>query len=137
MSKTAIRKALEAKLETILPKLVTVFENSNQSVPANTPYQIANLFFARPLTTGYGNAPYIQRGYLQISLMYPLGQGPGPAQARGDLLELAFFRGLSLAANGVTTVIEETPEVSGGEVEGDRFVVKVFVRFYSDIQNGV
>lgn len=74
---------------------------------------------------------------MQVNLMFPTGGGPGAAEQRGKLLQLAFHRGLSLAADGITTVIDETPEVTGGAVEDDRFVVKVFIRFYAYILNGV
>lgn len=136
MSNSAIRKALETKLNSILPKLPIAFENVNFAVPSG-PYQRAFVLFARPQTRGFGNAPYVQRGYMQVNLMFPTGEGPRAAEERGKLLQLAFFRGLSLAADGITTVIDETPEVTGGAVEDDRFVVKVFIRFYADIQTGV
>lgn len=137
MSNSAIRKALEAKLATVLPAMPIAYENFNFAPTDGVPYAISNILFARPVTTGYGNAPYVQRGYMQVSLQYPTGKGAGQAEARGELLRSTFYRGLSLAANGVTTVIDETPEVTGGAIEGDSYVVKVLIRFYADIQNGV
>lgn len=133
MSNRAITKALENKLKAIAPALPIAYNNVNFATP-NGPYQSAYVLFARPDTTGFGSGPYLQSGYMQVGLHYPTGGGAGEAQARGDLIRASFFRGLSLAADGITTVIEETPEVSGGAIEGDRFVVKVLIRFYAQIE---
>jgi len=128
-----IRAALETKLNSINPPIETVWENFNYDPELETPYQEPTLLFTRPDNLGFGDGPYLQRGYMQVSLRYPLGNGSGDATERARLLRDTFFRGLSLAKDGVTTVIEETPEVPAGAIEGDRFVINVRIRFYASI----
>lgn len=137
MSNAAIRRALETRLGTVNPALATAWENVDFDPPgADTPYQIANTMFAAPENPTMGQRHYRQRGIFQISLQYPTNEGPGAAQTRAELLRNTFFRGLSIAADGVTTIVDRTPEVATGAVEGDRYVINIRIRFYADIFNG-
>lgn len=138
MSELAVVKALEVALNAIAPSLPTAWANANFVVPTGAggsplPYQQAWFMPARPENPSMGDEHYRQRGYLQISLRYPLNEGAGPARERARVLRAYFRRGLSLTADGVTTTVEETPEIGSGSNEGDRFVINVFVRFYADI----
>ncbi len=132
MSNVAIRKALEVKLKSITPDFPTAWENVSFA-PEEWPYQEVNVLFATPDNPTMGDGYYRQRGFLQVTLKYIKNEGPGDIDARAKLLRDSFFRGLSLVADGVTTIIEWTPEIGPGAIEGDRFVVIVKVRFYADI----
>jgi len=134
MSRTKIRAALETELKRIDPAFPTAWENANFKTADGSAWQEVWLMLARPENPTMGDDFFRQRGYLQIDLKYPLNQGPGPAGTRGDMLAGAFKRGLSMTSGGITTTVEETPEVGAGSYEGDRYVVRVFVRFFANVQ---
>lgn len=136
MSNADIRRALENRVKTLEPLLPTAWENVNFSPPDQAPYQQTNVMFAQPEDVGFRDSPYIQRGIFQITLHYPLNQGPGYAQARGELFRNHFYRGLTCPDNVVAVVIDLTPEVTGGQVEENAYVVRVKVRFYCQLGEG-
>ncbi len=72
-----------------------------------------------------------EKGFLQISLFYPLDTGPAAAMARAELIRATFIRGASFAASGVTTTVERTPEIAPAMIEEDRYHLPVRVRFYA------
>lgn len=125
-----IKQAFETDLMTFEP-LPTEFENDDFDVP-NGPYRQVFFLWPRPENPTYGDGHYRQRGILQVSLHYPIGEGSGEADLSGGKYREHFARGLSLTGNGVTTIIDETPEVGSGSKQGDRYVVVVRVRFYAD-----
>jgi len=135
MSSLAIRRALETAVAAITPALSTCFENVEFKPVSGTPYQRVSILLAKPQNPTFGNAHTRRVGYMQVDLCYPQNVGPAAAAARADLTEAAFYRGLSLTANSVTTVIDRTPEIAPGRMEGDRYIIPVRVYFYSDTVN--
>lgn len=133
MTEAAIFKALEVSLRDQAPNFATAWENANFAPVSGTPFQSAFVKLAKPENPTMGDGHYRQRGYLQISLSYPSNEGAGPARARAGDLRAHYRRGLSLTADGVTTVIDRTPEIGSGSNEGDRYNINVFVSFYADI----
>jgi hypothetical protein len=136
MSNKAIKAAFETKLSSLQPPLPTAFENTNYKPVDGQPYQECWLLFAAPENPTFGDNFYRQRGYMQVDLRYPTNQGGGPAGDRAEFIRDSFPRGLSLIAAGVTSVVENTPEISNGVVEGDRYVIRVRVRFYANVMKG-
>jgi hypothetical protein len=133
MSVVSIRKALETAVNAMTPALSTAFENASYTPPAaSVPYQQVNILLAQPENQEYG-LRHRELGYMQIKLMYPLQSGTGTIAARAELIRSTFYRGASFVADGVTVIIEKTPEVSPGSVEGDRFAIPVKVRFFSNV----
>jgi hypothetical protein len=133
MSNIEIRKALETQLIALDNSIATAWENVDFSPANNEPFQIVHFLYTQPGDVGFKNGPYLQQGYMQVSLQYPTNQGSGAAQAKAEMLRAGFFRGLSLSANGITTVIAQTPEILAAIVENDRYSVKVRIRFYAYI----
>lgn len=131
MSLVSIRAALEAALAAMTPALATAWENAPYTPVVNTPYQRVYLLAADPLNPEMGTHT-IERGYLQISLAYPLNTGPATAGARAELIRDTFYRGRSFTAGGVTVIVEKTPEVSPAIIEADRYVLPVKVRFFAN-----
>ena len=131
MTAVLIRAALEVALAAMAPTLPSAWENSPYSPIVGTPYARVNMLFAEPDNSEMGNARYTERGYLQVSLAYPLDTGPGAATTRAELIRSTFYRGASFISGGVTVQIEKTPEIAPGRVEEDRFVVPVKIRFYA------
>jgi hypothetical protein len=133
MSLAAVRSALEVALDGVTPKLATAWPNVSFTPPApGTPYQTADLMLAEPLNQEIGRQ-YVERGFLQVTLRYPLNKGPALADARAGLLRTTFYRGSTFTASGVKVIIERTPEIMGGFRDGDRWSVPVRIRFYAEV----
>jgi hypothetical protein len=138
----AIYKALELQLQAFDPTFPTAWENVNYEPPYDNsgpepeplPYQATFVLMAKPENPTMGDNFFRQRGYMQVSLRYPPNKGAGDARRRAGMLRDHFRRGLSMTSGGVTTTVEETPEIGSGSNDGDRYVINVFVRFYANIQ---
>jgi hypothetical protein len=133
MTQTAIRNALENALAAIQPPLDTVHGNEEYAPVAGRPYQEAYVMFATPANPTMGDGFYQEPGVLQVNLKYPTGVGSAEATERAELIRQAFKRGSSFGADGVTVLIDKTPEASGGIVDGDRWKVVVRAPFHADI----
>lgn len=134
MSQVKIRAALEVALNAIAPALATAWENSAFVPPAaSVPYQQAFMLFAEPDDPEAGHAVHIQRGIFQINLLYPIGVGDATARARAKVLIDTFYRSRSFTSGGVTVSVERTPEAGQGTVDGDRWLIPVKIRFFSQI----
>ena len=103
MSLPLIRKALEQALEAMTPALPIAWQNVAYEPPSGEPYQQADLLMGEPDNTEYGSGS-MQQGYLQVTLAYPVGTGPGDADARAQAVVDAFYRGRSLVASTVTVL---------------------------------
>lgn len=125
-----INAALQVALNAMSPALATAWENVT-FVPVNgTPYQRVFFLYAEPDNEEFGTG-YLDQGYMQINLMYPLDAGDGAARARGELLRTTFKRGNSFTSGGQTTTITRTPAIGQGAPDGDRWAVPVRIRFHS------
>lgn len=131
MSLALVRTALEAALAGMSPALATAWENTGYEPVSGTPYQRVHLLAAEPDNPEIGGKVQ-ERGFLQVSLAYPLDTGPGAALARAELIRDTFYRGRSFSASGITTTVEKTPEIAPGFNEPDRYVVPVRIRFFSN-----
>lgn len=131
MSIVLIRSALETALAAITPAIALAYENHPYEPVNGTPYGRVYLLAAEPDNPEMGTFTQ-ERGFLQVSLAYPLDTGPGAAAAQAEVIRDAFYRGRALTASGVTTTIERTPEISPARIEDDRYVVPVRVRFFAN-----
>lgn len=129
MTQALAEAALETALNAMSPALATAWRNTPFTPTAGTPYQRVAFLYADPDNPVFG-AGHQERGYMQIDLMYPMGAGPATAAARAELLRTTFARGSSFTASGTTPIIERTPSISDGVIEGDRWKVTVKIRFY-------
>lgn len=134
MSAVKVRQGLEVALNAMSPALSTAWENSPFTPVAGTPYQRVTVLLAQPANPEIGDS-YMEQGFMQVDLKYPLNAGPSAATARAELIRTTFYRGASFTASGVVTTIERTPEIMPGRVEEDRFVIPVRIRFFSHIRN--
>jgi len=131
MSVVACRAALETALNG-MTALATAYENAPYTPIAGTPYQQVHILFADPDNLEYGRS-HRELGYMQVKLMYPLQAGTATIATRAELIRTTFYRGASFTSGGVTVIVEKTPEVGSGQVEGDRWAVPVRVRFFANI----
>lgn len=128
-----IRSAFETKLAELSENIPTAWQNTNFKVDIDNPWQEAWLMLAKPENPTMGDEFYRQRGYLQIILHYPANTGPADAEQRASFLRESFKRGLSLENGGVTVVIAETPEISGGSSDSDGYRLNVYITFFANI----
>ncbi len=131
MSAVKIKSALETALNG-MTALSTSWENAAFTPVAGTAYQQVNILFAEPDNVEYGRT-HRELGYMQIKLMYPLQVGSVTAITRAELIRSTFYRGASFTSSGVTVIIERTPEIGAGSVEGDRWSIPVKIRFFANI----
>ena len=131
MSQVACRAALETALDGMTPALSTAWENVAFTPPVlTTPYQRAFVLFATPENAVIGNE-WIERGIFQVTLCYPLQAGDAAARARVALLRTTFYRGLTLTSGSTRVIVERTPDAGGGTADGDRWIVVVRIRWFS------
>lgn len=132
MSSVSIRAALETALNAMSPSISTAFENVAFSPTAGTAYQRVNVLFGTPLNDEISRS-YEERGFMQVTLCYPVNAGPGTAATRAELVRSSFYRGRTLTASGVTVLINLTPEILPAFVDGDRYCIPVRVPFKAPI----
>lgn len=132
MSNSQITTALETALLATAPTFPTAWENVTFA-PTQAAYQVVTTLFTQPDNPTFGNNFQRQRGYLQVQLRYPLGEGKQNAVTRAETIAAAFPRGASFASGGITTVIERSPEIMAGYTDENRFIVNVKIRFFANI----
>lgn len=133
MSIVLVRSALQAKLDGMSPALATAWENVDYVPVTGTPYQAAYVLAAEPDNPTMGDDYYREQGIFQISLFYPIKVGTAVSEARAELIRTTFKRGTSMTSGAVTVIINKTPEISPGRVDGDRWHIPVKIRFYAGI----
>lgn len=127
MSLAAIRAALETKLKATL-SIPIAWENAPYTPVAEQPYASACVLLTEPENIEIGPG-YTDKGIFQVSLFYPLDQGPAAALAAAEGIRAAFPFAASLTSGGSVVNIIATPEVSPARAEDDRYLVPVKVRF--------
>jgi len=132
MSIVAIRAALETALNGMSPALSTAFENVPFVPVASVPYAYVHVLFATPSNREMGDR-YQEAGYMQVKLQYPLSVGTAAIAARAMLIRTTFKRGNTFVSGGITTMVTETPEITPGGVEGDRYTMSVKIKFVAQI----
>jgi hypothetical protein len=133
MSTVLCRAALETQLATITPALATVYENTEYTPTVGTAYQECYSLFATPENPTMGDGYHRVLGIFQVNLFYPLLAGPGTAYARAELIKAAFPRGSSFTSGAVTVIVDRTPEIGNGRIEGDRYMLPVKIPFFANI----
>ena len=133
MTIAKIRAALEKQLATIAPVLATAYENMLLNPALGVPYQRSNLLPNKPADGQISGNLYFERGIYQVTLCYPMGVGPGQAEARAQLVKDAFKRGTSLVEGAVTVIMTNAPSVSGAMIDGDRFCIPVSIYYQAQV----
>jgi hypothetical protein len=130
MSIANIAAALEKKLAA-LGAFSTAAENVVFMPVTGTPYQILNLLINNPVDHAVTFDVTEQRGIFQISLMYPLGAGRGPAQARAQAIADHFAPAQDLVESGTRVEIRQTVKIGQGYEDSGRWRVPVSVYWNS------
>lgn len=133
MSVQAIQRALELRLDAMLPKLDTAWENGSYVPNASAAYQKVNHMRAQPDNPCAASVFVRETGFMQVTLLYPQNGGAKDAVARAEAIKAQFTRGLSLTNGGVVVTISNTPYVMPGSVDGDRWSVPVRIPYFANI----
>lgn len=131
MSLVLIRAALETALAAMSPSLSTAYENVPFTPVTGAAYQRVYIMAVDPDNPEMGTFTQ-ERGFMQVSLYYPLGTGSAAATARAQLIRSTFKRGMTFTASGLSTTIEKTPEIAPSQTDDDRFVLHVRIRFFAN-----
>ncbi len=110
MSIITIRSALEVELNAMSPALSTQWENDEYTPVVGTSYQRARLLLATPDDIEFGPV-FRQPGVFEITLFYPLKEGPTAAATRAELIRSTFKRGISYI-NVPTSLLAMVPQDS-------------------------
>lgn len=129
----SIRRALEARLNSITPPLLTAWENESFTPTVGVPFQRVRMLYGTPANRTLGCNRWTELGVMQVDLCYPVGGGNSTAQARAELLRSTFRRGLSLTHSGQSVRIPRTPSKTVLPIDGDRYVVAVSIPYEADI----
>ena len=134
MSIPYIRNALETALASLEPEIDIVHENGLRYEPQpDVAYCEVYLLVAEPANPTIGEAFYIERGILQVTLQYPPLVGTLDCALRAESIRSLFKRGATFADNGVTVQIDRTPEIEAGEQVDGRWRQLVRIRWHADI----
>jgi len=133
MSTASIRKALETKLAALSPAVSIAYENFPFAPVNGTPYQECFLLPGQPDNAEMGAKNYLEVGVFQVTLKYPLGNGPAAAQARAELIKAHFKRGTTMVQDGINVIVIRTPSVAGGFPLGDRYCIPVSIYYQAHI----
>jgi len=132
MSIVKIRQALETGLSTITPALATAYENVSYTPVTGIPYQTVYVIPNNPDNLTLGDSLFFEKGYMQVSLKYPLGNGTVACATQAELVRQKFKRGATFTKDGISVWMNATPSVSF-VTEADRYTAVVKIYFYSQI----
>lgn len=128
MAASEARAALLAALTAMTPRLDIASTNEKFTPKTGEAYQRADVLFAEPDNVEYG-PNWRERGFLQVTLCYPLNAGLDAAMTRIDQLRSTFARGRSFTSGATTVTINRTPNVLPGQAEGTVFAIPVRIPF--------
>ncbi len=129
MSLSAIRIALESRLNSIAGAPSIAWENVQFTPTPGTAYQACYILRAEPDNATIGDSFFRERGIFHINLFYPVGNGANAAELMASSIRSAFSRGTTLTSGTTKVNITNTPEVGQGSVDGDRWMVPVKIRW--------
>ena len=133
MSIASVRIALESRLNSMANPISYAWENVPFTPVSGVPYAAAYLMPAAPANPTMGDGYYREQGIFQVSLFFPLQAGPKAAADRAELIRAAFKRGTTLTSSTVSVIIERTPEIGQGRVDGDRWALPVKIRWFAGV----
>lgn len=104
---------------------LTAYENVAFDPVAGVPYERINIVPATPRAAALSGASKIRRGFMQVTLCWPINVGTGGASARVDAIEAGFPNNTTIS--GVKIMSPADVTLLG--VDGDRDVTVVRIRF--------
>lgn len=129
-----IQAALERRL-LLMPAMPTAFENSAFKPEQGVAYQRVFHLINKPNDMTLGLDAVEQKGFMQVSLFYPLDQGRVPAITKAQAVATHFKPPLTLTESGVRVLILGTAQIAQGTPDGDRWHVPVSIPWRAFITN--
>jgi hypothetical protein len=120
-------------LNTISPAIQYAYENVPFTPTTGVPYASVYLLPATPANPTTGDGYYREQGIFQITLRFPLQAGPKTAAGKAEAIRTAFKRGTTLTSGTVNVIIDRTPEIGEGRVDGDRWSVSIKIKWFAGI----
>lgn len=112
---------------------LTAWDNVQFNPVPSLPYQKVNVMFASPENPSFGGDHYREIGFMQVSLLYPIGLGTLDIETRAELIRATFPRGASFEKDGVTVHIPRTPEIMNGMPVDESYAIPIRIPFYADV----
>lgn len=135
MSNLIIRKLLETQLNSITPStLPTAWENLAFKPIAGSAWQRVNMLPAQTENPTMGEGFKREVGVLQVTLFYPLNEGPQKAMQRAEVIRAAFKRSTAWFEGTLRVLIERDPYISPAVVvDGAWYALPVSIPYMGDV----
>lgn len=125
-----LQSALNKALDDAFPAMDVAWENINFVPAVGIGYLRAWLLPAETDVATLGPNPWQRhQGIFQVSVFYPLGQGPGPAMGKAAEIQKIFRPGAKFYYNSVEVVIEKSWPSSAMVEDGGWYHIPVNVRY--------
>lgn len=111
----------------------TAYENVTFIPTAGKPYQKFTLMEAKPDNPTIGAGFKREKGYFEVDLFYPQGQGSGAARSRADSLIASLKRGTALSDGTYQATILPSPYTNPGRGDGDRYMLPVIIPYFANV----
>lgn len=128
-----IRAALENHLATMSGALDISYENAQFTPTPGTAFQVVNLLPATVQNPSIGAELHRELGIFQVTLHYPVNAGSANSVTMAENIRTRFKRGTTITNNGVTVMIDSTPTIARGIIDGDRWIVAVSIPYMANI----
>ena len=131
MSIAKIRAALESRLNGIASPLPTAWENVTYTPTVGTAWQKVNLLVNTPVDYAISNDVVEQRGFLQITVYYPIGVGSATAIAKAEAIAARFAPVQTLTSSTTTVEILKTAHVGSAVTTDEWYIIPISVEWRS------
>lgn len=129
----SIAKAFENRLQLNDPAFVTAYENVEFTMPdLDTPFQVVAWTFVTDNPT-MGDGMFRIEAEAEVTLAYPENNGKAAAFGRAGVLRNTFKRGLNLTADGITAMVQRTPEIGKAWSKDGRYFLPITIRLSANI----
>ena len=128
-----IYTAFLQKINTVTPKIDSVYENKEYTPINDVPFQELYILLSDNTSEYINETTYNMEGLFQISLNYPINQGRTAAMDRATLYMNLFPKNTKLTYNGLTVRQVGIPQIANLGVVGDRYKIALRVQFLAVI----
>lgn len=134
MSYLVIRRLLETRANSLVAGTMKIaFENVPFTPVQRTAYIELRLIPGRTQNPTMGDQFKRETGILQLTMMYPVGEGPANAHTKAEEVRALFPRGLTLTNGSVRVIIDEHPYI-GPQINDDGWYrLPVSIPFIADV----
>jgi hypothetical protein len=135
MNYDAIRKLLDAQVDTVAGLPTRVYENQRYMPTTGTPWCRSTLLPAEPTAVTIGpNGQNQAKGLFQVDLLYPQSIGTTDANALASLIATALKRGTILVSGSDNVHVEMSWQQTAYAIQQVWYVVPVVIRWSSYTQ---